>query len=103
MPLRTNFRPGNTFRGVNLRAPQVSPRPGTVAESAEHQTMAGGSLLIKPGLGQSYGSLDEYAHLTSLPISGGGLGAGLSEISKKLQALKSQPLRRKPKNIRFTL
>ena len=96
MPLRTNFRPGNTFRGLNLRAPQQSPRPGTVSETAEHQTMSGGSLLIQPGV-------DEYKHLASLPISGGGLGAGLNEISKKLKALKNEPLKRKAKNIRFTL
>ena len=101
MPLRTNFRPGNTFKGLNLRAPQQSPRPGTVSETGEHQTMSGGSLLIQPGLGQSYGSVDEYKHLTSL--SGGGLGAGLNEISKKLRALKNEPLKRKSKNIRFTL
>ena len=103
MPLRTNFRPGNTFKGLNLRAPQQSPRPGTVSETAQHQTMAGGSLLLQPGLGQSFGSVDEYKHLTSLPISGGGLGAGLNEISKKLRALKNDPLKRKSKNIRFKL
>ena len=103
MPLRTNFRPGNTFKGLNLRLPQQSPRPGTVSETGEHQTMAGGSLLLQPGLGQSYGSVDEYKHLTSQPISGGGLGAGLNEISKKLRALKNEPLKRKSKNIRFTL
>jgi len=103
MPLRVNMRPGNTFHGLNLRAPQQSPRPGQVHPEAAHQTVSGGSLLLQPGLGQSYGDVDEYQHATGRTISGGGLGAGLSAISQKLQSLRAEPLKRKPKNIRFTL
>lgn len=102
MPLRFNHKPGNTFKGLNLRQPQQSPRPGQVHPEAAHQ-IAGGSLILQPGLGQTYSDVDEYQHLTGRSISGNGLGAGLSAISEKLKSLKSEPLKRKPKNIRFTL
>ena len=103
MPLRTIMKPGNTFRGLNLRAPQQSPRPGQGSDDVPHSTLVGGSLLLQKGLGQTYDSIDEYEHLTGRHISGGGLGAGLSEVAKKLKQLKQEPLKRKPKNIRFTL
>lgn len=103
MPLRTIMKPGNTFRGLNLRAPQQSPRPGQGSDDLSHSTLVGGSLLLQKGLGQTYDSIDEFEHLTGRNISGCGLGAGLSQISQKLKQLKQEPLKRKAKNIRFTL
>ena len=104
MPLRSNLKPGNTFRGINLRGQQQSPRPGlVVSETNPHSTLVGGSLLLQPGLGQTYSSVDDYEHSTGRNISGGGLGAGLSQVAQKLKELKKEPLKRKPKNIRFTL
>jgi hypothetical protein len=103
MPLRSNIRPGNTFRGINLRSQQQSPRPGlVVSESDPHSTLVGGSLLLQKGLGQTYSSIDDYEHSTGRNISGSGLG-GLSQVAQKLKELKKEPLKRKPKNIRFTL
>jgi hypothetical protein len=105
IPSRSNFKPGNTFRGLNLRFQQKSPRPGNVHPEAENQVSSGGSLLLKPGLGQTYSSIDEFNHLTNMSGSGLGasLGSGLSAVSQKLKQLKAEPLKRKPKNIRFNL
>ena len=64
MPARSIFLNGNTFRGKKLKSKQTSPRPGEVTQEASNQTMAGGSLLLQPGLGQSYSSQDKYEHLT---------------------------------------
>ena len=87
-----------------MRSQQQSPRPGlVVSENNPHSTLVGGSLLLQKGLGQAYGSVDEFEHLTGRNIKGGGLGAGLSQVAQKLKQLKQEPLKRKPKNIRFTL
>lgn len=105
MPARSIFKNGQTFRGLNLRAKQQNPRPGDVHAEAENQTSSGGSLLLKPGLGQTYANIDEYNHLTKMSGSGLGasLGSGLNAVSQKLKQLKAEPLKKKPKNIRFNL
>ena len=106
MPARAIFKNGQTFRGLNLRAKQQNPRPGDVHPEAENQVSSGGSLLLKPGLGQTYASIDEFNHLTNM--SGSGLGAslggsGLGAVAQKLSQLKTEPLKKKSKNIRFSL